>query len=297
MSVSSVNAINLTASEDDEGDSTYVVTYRIVCTNATDGVRTCFASGLLPGYGDTYSFHGETNTAAFYRTYSNFRYEDTEHRLTRLIDITYSSKPTWKKEQAAFADPLAEPWKIRGGFTDRMVLTGVDKDGVAITNSADEQKFFQIPGGNPVIHFEGYTATISLTTQSQAVKKVNSATIWGLAARKVFLNKWDYEILYHDTTPYVKHVMDFEVDVNEWNEVFMDMGTRTMLVVGTRHVYTEVQDSRDHKGRREIHLDGNGQENDWTANPNGVTITAEIIKEFDFTTIPGLPTTLPIAFV
>lgn len=296
MSVSSVTQVSVVASEDIDGNSTYVVTYRVIVTAATDGPRTCFASGLLPGYGSTYSFGSDSNLWAFYRYYSNFRWEDDKHRLAWLVDITFDTKPTTTKPQSPWQNPLDEPWKVSGSFTDLQLEVDRDRNGNKICNSSDEPKTRVIPYGHDTVHLEGYSATISLSQRAQAVKHVNSAAIWGLAARKVLLRTWSYQIVYNNSDPFVKHVMDFEINYDGWNENFIDAGTRTKLVVGGTPYYTPIT-NKDIKERGEVYLDGSGQILNTTTTPAGYTLSFEAIDEFDFLTIPSFPNPLPGPFV
>lgn len=295
MSVVEVKIVDVKASEDDDGNSTYVVTYRVQCNNATDGPRTCFNSGLLPGYGSTYTNGVETNTDAFYRSYQNWRYENLEHRLTRLVDVIFTTRPVTTKPQASWGSPLYEPWRVSGSYTDLQKEVDRDRNGTKICNSSDEPKTRLIPYGHDTVHLEGYTDTISLSQRAQAVKKCNSAAMWGLSARRVFLRQWTYQIVYNHTTPYVHHVLDFEINYDGWDEKFIDAGTRTKLVVGSP-VYTPIT-NKDIKERGEVYLDGSGQILDTTATPAGYTLTFEAIDQYNFLTIPGLPNPLPGPFV
>ena len=255
------------------------------------------ASGL-PGWGESLSFGSTINPYAF----CNDKFADyTDQDGTNLRRIV-TCKYTTKRGNRTTLNPLDEPWKAGGSFALGTRVTGIDKDGVPIYTTGRERKYFDVPDGYDTLQLEGPSTSLSLSQRAQAVARCNSATIWGLTLRKVYLAQWQWQQLFHEGNDYFYHRLEFWIKHNQWNEVWLNEGTREYKSGNAEgQKIVPIIAPNDAGGRNFRFLDANGVLLTDANVPSGIiTNTTKVIPEFDFTALSasiGLPNPIPGSFV
>lgn len=289
-----------TYSIDEEGHQYYECIYDVPVTDPDDSINDVSAASGVPLFGDTFSFGNATNPDAFCIGKQTSHIHEDGTNLWRQVTARFSTKDTGRARSGnnVRANPLNEKWKISGSFVNGTRVTNLDKNDNAVTTSGKEAKYFDVPDGYDTLNLEGPSATISLSTRAQAIRKVNSATIWGLTTRQLFMAQWQYQVLYHGNVSYVYNRMEFHINYLKWNEFWIDQGTQEYIAgnpVGKQIV--PIVAKNDSLGNNIRFLDGSGRILAESSIPAGVIINEdEIIKEFDFTTL-GFPDPLPGPFV
>jgi len=286
---------------DQEGHQTYTTVYRVESDSRTESPITIRqASGML-GWGSYYQIGSDVNYDAWCVGINTARDQSETTAKVWLVTVTHSTKPGSREKATGGlqTSPVVDQWKVGGSYATGTKIVTEDKDGNKLINSAFEPVSYEVPDGYDTLSLTGYSATISLSTRAQAVNKVNSATIWGLSARMLFLPQWNYEILYSGITPYVKHDLLFWIKYDLWNEKSFEMGSREYISTnasGKKFMPIIAPNDQGYQGK--YFLDGSGRklsDSDIVAG-NFVEREDEVIKEFDFLTL-GLPNPLPGPFV
>lgn len=290
---------------DGDGYKTYTSIYGVTCTNPyelADDVS--FASGVS-SWGDAYTWGAGGNPDAFCNGKEVARdQKDADHKEW-LITCTFTNKPSGKRERSSgnvATSPLSEPWKPSGSFATGTRVTNIDKDGAPILTTGLEPKYFEVPDGYDTLTLEGVSQVMSISQRSQAINRCNSAAIWGLTARQLYLSQWVWSEEYHGSQQYFRHRMEWWIKYAGWNEVWLNEGTQEYVIsnpTGKRIV--PILASNDAAGRQTRYLDANGRILPESSVPSGVvTRTNYVIPEFDFTALSGsigLPDPLPGNFV
>jgi hypothetical protein len=139
MAVTSVTPVRSVAQKDGDGHRTYTVTYRALSNSSSDGPKTVLDHADCPTVGDTYSFGGETDTAAFFDGATPRYQSEDESWKVWLVEARFAtSKSSTRDPQDPPDDPLAEAPIIRtfAHKTKKAILK--DRDGRMIASSAGE---------------------------------------------------------------------------------------------------------------------------------------------------------------
>ena len=305
MTVGAGRAKDVYLQIDGEGWKTYTATYDVTCTDPyelPDDVS--FAAGV-PSWGDYFTWGSGGNYNAFCNGKHIARDSKDASNLQWVVTCTFTNKPGARRSRNAGnvpTSPLDEPWKVGGSFVSGTRVTNIDKDGLPIITSGLEPKYFDVPDGYDTLSLEGSSLIMPLTTRAQAVLHANSATIWGLTARQVFLSQWQWQELFHGSASYFTHRLEFWLKYAGWNEVWLNEGTQEYVSgnpAGKRIV--PIIATNDAAGRQTRYLNSSGRILPESSIPSGViTNTSKVIAEFDFTTLTGLiglPNPLPGNFV
>jgi hypothetical protein len=304
MTVSAGRKKGVTMSIDADGHTQYVVTWDVPVTSVDDTPNDVSTASGVALFGDAFTWGAGGNPDAFCcgKNVSNIHEEGTQ--LWRQVTATFSTKPGTRARGSnnVSADPRAEPWKKGGSFVLGTRVTSIDKDGAPIVTTGKERKYFDVPDGYDTLHLSGPSATMSYSQRAQAIGRCNSATIWGLTTRKVYMAQWQWEEQFHGDESYFYHQLEFWIKFSGWNEVWLNEGTQEYVStnpVGKRIV--PIIAANDSGGRQTRFLDANGRILPETSIPASViTNTTKAITEFDFTALTGsigLPDPLPGNFV
>lgn len=289
---------------DADGHTTYTSTYEVTVTDPFETCNDVSVASGIPQFGDAYVWGSGGNPDAFCCGKSVSNTHKQGSNLFRVVTAIHSTKPGTRARSGnnVVTNPLAEPWKKGGSYVAGTRVTSINKDGTPILTTGLETKYFDVPDGYDTLQLEGPSATLSLSQRSQAVLRCNSAAIWGLTARQVFLAQWQWEELYFGSSSYFYHRLEFHIKYAGWNEVWVNEGTQEYVStnpIGQRIV--PIIATNDSGGKQTRFLDATGRALPEAAIPGSVvTNTSQVITEFDFTTLTGsigMPNPLPGNFV
>lgn len=304
MAITAVNRTGITKTIDADGNENYTCNWDVFINDPDESVDAISSAAGILLFGDSLNYGNTINPNAICSGGGVSDVEKDNTNLKRVVTKTFTTKTGGRARSGnnVVTQPVLEPWKASGSFATGTRTTGIDKDGFPIYTSGLEQKYFEVPDGYDTLKLEGPSPTMSLPQRAQAVIHCNSATIWGLTARQVFLSQWQWEQLFHGNSQYFYHRMEFWIKYEGWNEIWLNQGTQEYVSanpVGQRIV--PILATNDSMGRQVKFLDASGLVLPETAIPGSVvTNTTEIIKEFDFTTLTGaigMPNPLPGNFV
>lgn len=304
MTVGVARVIDTSMVIDADGHTTYTTTWEVTVTDPLDTCNDVSVASGIHLFGDPYTHGSGGNPDAFCCGKSVSNIHQGSSNLFRVVTATFSTKPGTRARSGnnLVANPLNEPWKFSNSFVLGTRVTSRDKDGFPIYTTGLEEKYFDTPDGYIAIQLEGPSLTMSLDQQSNAVAHCNSATIWNLTERKVYLAQWQSQELKHGNLSYFYHNMEFWVKRDKWNEFWHNAGTQEYVStnpIGQRIV--PILSTNDSGGRQTRFLDANGRILPEVSIPGGViTKESELIPEFDFTALSGsigLPNPLPGNFV
>ena len=296
MSAVSVRAVDVVYSRDDEGVRTYVVTYEVITDSLSDHAQIAWlAVANQAPFGTPYLFGNDSDPWCFARwpSAARLRSVDKSRRVWR-VDLAFTNRPVGKScSQSEIDNPLSQPPKIGGSYLSRTKAATQDRFGAPITNSSDEPVVPapEIDDPRDTVTIEVNTASIDLALRSRFRNKCNAAVLWGLPARTVRLGQWSYSLEYYGScTRYVANKLEFEIDLDQWDFVYIDQGFRTVtgsfeIVPGkTVTLYKTEMDDRDPPLRLPRLLDGHGQLLDAADDP--VLLRREIVHQDDFSLLP-----------
>lgn len=193
MAVSSVQIVDITGNEADDGTVTYTTTWQVITTAATDGPSTVFNAASLPKRGDSLSGWGtdfDPNASCRSRSLSLASKDDT--RRVWHVACNYSTKGSSQSPDDNGGDPIDWKWNLSLGQADRTIAPDKDRNGRAFVNAAKEP-FLPPPERElklPVLHFTKNNPSIPLAAWTEAPGKVNSVAMWGVGVRLFKLASW-----------------------------------------------------------------------------------------------------------
>lgn len=288
-----ITAVDVSTSADNEGHRTHSVTFRAVTDDTTKKSYSAWlavATQYPPG--TPYSLLGESDSWAFAQRPSRARAEKATNRKSYLVDVDFSTKPAEKCSNHNVENPLDEPVKISGSFVRATKVVTQDRLGEQLANSADEPWIpaAEIDDSRDTLIIEANTAGINLQQRGQARDKVNETPIWGLQPRAAKLSQWQWSIQkYGQCNLYVVNRLEFEINMDLWNDARLDEGFRIKDGVDAdgNTKYKTLMDGQDQPLREPRLLDGQGDLLGPNANP--VIVRKELYREFDFHSIGFLP--------
>lgn len=304
MTVGAGRPLESIMSFDADGHTTYTSTYAVTVTDAFDTTNDVSVASGIPNYGDPYLWGAGGNPDAFCCGGSVGNTHKEGSNLQRVVTKIFSTKPGTRARTTnnLVGNPLNEPWKKSGSFVVGTRVTSIDKDAAPILTTGKEAKYFDVPDGYDTLHLEGPSQTMSYTQRAQAIARCNETTIWGLTTRKVYMAQWQWEEIFHGSSSYFYHRLEFWIKFAGWNEVWHNEGTQEYVStnpIGQRIV--PILAPNDSGGRQTRFLDANGRVIPEASIPASVvTVTTKVIPEFDFTVLSGsigLPNPLPGNFV
>ncbi len=230
--------IAVEADRDEEGHRTYNITQLVESSDGTDGPSSIWAFAGLPAVGSTYlltsPYAGEQDLWAFcYPTRGIRAHEGDQGRVTVWsVTSTFSTKPLKRCQSTTIEDPLLEPPKVSGSFSQQNRELLLDRHGNPLRYSSHEPIKGQAAEFNysqPNVHIEFNTSTLQLALYSEYMNCLNDAPLWGLSARMIRLAglTWARE-LYGICNYYYKISLDFEINFETWDKLIPDEGTKVL---------------------------------------------------------------------
>lgn len=220
MSAVSLGPINWSLQRDDDGHREYSIEHRVETTSISDGPAIVTWATGLPVVGSYWAFGNDVDVWAYcYPTMSVTPEFGVEPGKFWIVRQKFSTKPFKRCQDQSIEDPLLEPAKISGGFSVRSKLFHTDKDGALIKTSSHEMVSLEKDIGDPTVSIDINTASIDLPTFVAAIHKLNDATLWGMAARKIKLTNasWTRNVYGVCSYYYTQH-FEFEVRDDGWDE-------------------------------------------------------------------------------
>lgn len=230
----------------------YRSTFEVETNDKTDGPPLILTTIGLPHIGDSYVWYNSFDDFSYVDSYGEITYRDPSktQRLWR-VPVVYKA-PTSEASGASrplnsfghlindFADPRNEPWEVWGSFQQFQKPVTSDKDWARLANVNDEPYVPAIEKEDchDTLCLKKNTAFISLGTRSDLVNKVNSSTMWGLAARQIKLAQWHWRLLYFgQNIPYIENVLEFKVSYQKddtsavvgWKDIVLHQGFREVV--------------------------------------------------------------------
>ena len=236
MSVTSVTCVEVSGDQTEEGHRTYVKTFEVRTSSASDGPVTVMLASGLPTRGDYFSYGNDTDFLAMCKKIGNVKLREINatFRLWR-IEAHYSTAGSKEDPNNQPGNPLDWAWKIKFRPSGARKVMSKDKDGRAIKGSADEpfEPLPEIIAPNGLVLLEKNTATLSLSTWWAYQGAVNDAAIWGLSSsRMARINSWTADIVYTGGGgSYVANSFEVEVDRNKFVYTPLDQGFRRLTGV------------------------------------------------------------------
>jgi hypothetical protein len=287
MSVVNINQIDTEYSDTDEGYRSYLVTLEVICSDPLDTARTV-VNAVVAAWPPYTQFPSDTWCRAR-RPRSCKRRATEKSRKVWRVQLEFTNRPLKFDQATERGDPVSQAPKISGSFVRAMKAAMVDRNGDPLTNSVDEPYIPapEIDDSRDSLIVEVNTATINLATRSGMRDKVNNASYWGLGKRTIKLGQWAYTVEYYAAnTYYIAHRFEFEINLDKWDDVRLDMGHRFIAdIVDGEIVYESIMDGKDQRLREARLLDGAGSLLAGDP-PVPFELRREIYAEADFTSLP-----------
>lgn len=220
---------------DNEGYRTYKLTSLVETDDKNDGPFTVLNCPDLAAWGSPWIFGNDYDPWAYcYPTTKVSIYSEKEGDPVYqwAVEQTFSNKPLKRCQDTKIEDPLLEPQKVSGGWVKRSREATYDRFGQRILSSSFEQL-----RGNPVefdengdtVTIEQNVAILELPVFTFMKDCVNSAPLWGMAARTIKLGKvsWERKIL-GICGYYYTRTFEFEVNANTWDRDVPDEGDKVL---------------------------------------------------------------------
>jgi len=286
----------------------YTSIYQVITDDLDDGPVTATNATGIPAYGSSYSWGNDSDQWAFAIEANASLVSEDNTRRQWYVTITHSTQPRLRCADVQRNSPLDEPPIISGSFVQFTKPAEEDKDGDPIVNVCDEPFIpaVEINDSRDSLVIEINTANINLAQRADAKDKVNSGTIWGLGPRTVLLKQWTWrKMSFGVCNEFINHRYEFEINTDKWNHKLHNVGYRhknPFWVCGDdpEEQWRTILDGRDQPRHLPTPLKLDGSINDlqcggtpvYLKDPDGF----EIYKEYDLTTLPGIPDPLPGPF-
>lgn len=273
----------------EEGDEIYTLKWKVETTAVNDGPDVAWTAAGLPIPGASLSYGGTVNSWAFFQGKGSAKLLKQEvNRKWWDMTTVFSTKPIRRCSESRTSDPLLEPHKVKGSFTQVMEEALTDKDGAVIENSA-KQRFtgpvVQRPKSYPTVELEMNVAWINLAWMAEYADSVNSNEQWGQPVRtiKCTVGPWE-RVLYGTCYYYFVVRFTFELRYETWDFKIPDEGTMRLVTGSSPARYVACTDEHENIVRK--WLDGSGN----VTNTPAIR-EFRVLKEKDFSTV-GWPASL-----
>lgn len=204
---------------DNEGHRTYHVVWGVSCATS-DGPQAIMNATGLPAIGATWAYGGDSDPYAYCWPSLSVQhapgYTIGEPAEYWHVEQLFTTKPLKRCQTESIEDPLLEPQKVSGSFTQySREITRDRYDRLLRTSSHQplQGPEMEFDDGTPNVHIEQNVANLGLSTFSYMYNKVNSHTMWGLQPRCVKLSSVSWERLVYGVCGfYFKRSFDFDID-------------------------------------------------------------------------------------
>lgn len=225
---------------DAEGHREYKITSLVISTDSRDGPATVLQTPGLYLPGATWSVDNDLDVWAW--CYPNAEVtplvtkEKNKHwEVTQTFGTKGPAGGEGRRQRCNdnnIEDPLLEPQKVSGSFTNKSVEAYYDRFGNPIRSSSHEQ--FR----GAVVEFDEHSATVrieqnvialGLSTFSAMVNTVNSTPMWGMQRRQIKLSNVTWERKYFGQCfAYYTRVFEFEISGRGFDRDILDEGDKAL---------------------------------------------------------------------
>ena len=278
----------------------YTSIYQVITDDLGDGPITATNASGIPTYGTSYLWVNDSDPWAFAISATADVVNEKDTSRVWRVTINHSTQPRLRCADTQRENPLDEPPILSGSFVQFTKPAEQDKDGKPIVNTADAPfvPAVEINDSRDSLIVEVNTANINLRQRAEARDKVNSGTIWGLGPREVLLKQWSWRVMsYGVCNQFINHRYEFEINADKWNHKLLNAGYREKLPAGSTDTHRTIMDL-DQPRHEPTMLDAVGVKLAAGATPIYVELPDgfKIYKEYDLTTLPGIPNPLPGPF-
>ena len=220
-----------------EGYRTYHLVFRVRMDSSLDGPATALSTIGLPSIGDTWNIDNDSDPWVWCRPTAKVRPVTTgEPNEYFDIEFEFSNEPLQASQQRCndirIEDPLLEPPKVSGSYSNFSEEATHDRFGRQLTNSS----FEQLKGAEVEFDISRHTVKIEmnilnldLAFYSAFINRVNSFPLWGLGRRcwKMHLPSWDRKY-YGVCSAYYTVTLEFEGNPLTWDRDILDEGNKAL---------------------------------------------------------------------
>lgn len=241
MAAISLGPISWDGGRDDEGYREYSMTSRVRAEKGDGPAAVMQASGL-PAIGSTWCPEPDITDVdiwAFctpYMRVERLESEEDGEGLYYTVEQKFSTRPWIRCQDDPVANPLLEPAKFSGSYTNMLREATTDKDGNLLLMSSLERMRgpeVEVEAGWPTVVVSLNYATLDVADLGEMRGTLNSTTMWGLSARKIRLKDATWERNFYGTCQkYFTVTYTFEVSYTTWNRLIVDEGTRYLYKSG-----------------------------------------------------------------
>ena len=225
---------DLEGSVDNDGHRGYKASALVESTTLLDGPYDVLQLFGIPRVGDPYTLYGGTDEYALCQPGRTVVPHESDNGKVKIwkVNLTFSTKPNGRCQEASFTTPLEEPMKIKITSNKRTVEATQDRFGLPIRNSAHEL----VKG--PIIEFDEGTLTVEieqnvlnseLNLVTLCFNRVNSGPLWGLGRRKIRLTGASADRQVFGRCSYYWHrSLKFDIDDKTFDRDVLDEGTKVL---------------------------------------------------------------------
>ena len=201
--------------EEESGHRTYSATYK-VAHDEDDGPYTILSATGLPAIGD-YWVHDrgtETDTYARRNPYAKIKAVVTGEKTDiSHVEIKFSTKPFKRCQDVQIGNPLLEPAKVSGTFSEQTQKAIFDRHWNAIRSSAmTPYDDIEAESSYPTVEISVNVASSPVALITSKLHRLNDSTLWGLPAGCVKFSSASWERLYYGVCSYYYNLkMGFKV--------------------------------------------------------------------------------------
>jgi hypothetical protein len=215
---------------DDDGYREYTVTH-LVESDVTDGPPEVLACPGLPAIGSFWNFTGSADGGVWCWPWAKAEYhqkKDGDPHCWWTVEQKFSNKtPTGRQLKTCldeqFDNPLLEPQKVSGSFLSKQKEAYYDKDGNRIQSTSFEPlrgEAVTFDETKATVKIDQNVAVLGLATIASMMNCVNSAPLWGMAARCVKLSRFSWERKIWGTCAfYYTRSFEFDIDAGSYQWV------------------------------------------------------------------------------
>lgn len=226
-----------------EGLRTYKITH-LVRSDYADGPYVVMNTPGLPIVGSVWNYGNDLDPWVVChpnREVKIHKEKKGEPNMYWAVTDTFSNRPIEMVSQEAIEDPLLEPPKVSGSFvkytkqvgwgyyTTAQAAAGGPRLEPMSTYSNEAIRGAEFDHNRPTVRIEQNIATLGLAASSQMVDTVNSAALWGLAARRIKLSgvSWQQKV-YGDLNVYYTRILDFDINFESFDSEELSFGSMAL---------------------------------------------------------------------
>ena len=233
MAVSSVRGpYNVSLDIDDQGFRTYMASYKVETDDYDDGPETVGQSSLIPQIGDAWTFGNDNDTWVWCTPYLKLEPLGRKDEKTKhwKAEVKFTNKPNNRNPGQSNGNPLLEPQKIKGTFTNGTTKTWTDRTGAFVQTTSFEPIQTEIDQALASVVITQNVSSLGLSTFSPMVNTVNSTTLWGMPARTIKLSNAPWERKYYISgSKYYQRTFEFEVNPNTFDRADIPNKGKNMI--------------------------------------------------------------------